>query len=392
MDLEGTSVLAEPLSPLNLDAHWGLDNDLPQFAPAPFGALIPVLEPNDSRLSADVINLSSIRLSDQQIAAIQTSVKFRKTPSSVPYSELIASVECTARHLDQTDLYRAASFRADCALQIARATNPRPNLKPGIRNALTLLANNEQLVVTVADKGGKPVVLHILQYGEMCMKHLEDPVYQRINEFGAGRGRIRLDAPGVQLFSKSYAVSDPSDHLLRHQCQRLTLLLNKLKRSRDIGAEERTLLLPGQPYSGVIPKFYGLPKVHKVGPVQLRPIISNYGLYSDKVMLTQKNILNCLLWGTTTVSKSYEFVQLMQEYQFGDKDHLVSFDVKSLFTKVLVQEALRVVEQHLTEIRLLPEDPIRQITTMSNSAILQLLNLLLGKCYFTWEKGLYRQV
>ncbi len=169
-------------------------------------------------------------------------------------------------------------------------------------------------------------------------------------------------------------------------------MLTKLRKSKDIDREERRLLLPAQPYAGTLPRFYGLPKVHKIGPVLLRPIITNCGLYSDQAMLKQKSILNLLLWGKTTVANSYEFVNLLQDYCFGSDDRMLSFDVRSLFTRVPVQETLEIVERRLEELRLLPDNPLAAITSMTNRAIMALLNLLLSECYFVWQDGLYKQV
>ncbi|MCP4600763.1 MAG: hypothetical protein GY847_09560, partial [Proteobacteria bacterium] len=39
----------------------------------------------------------------------------------------------------------------------------------------------------------------------------------------------------------------------------------------------------------------------------------------------------------------------------------------------------------------LEDDPIAQVTTLTNNAILELLEHVLGKCVFTWESTLYRQ-
>ncbi len=99
-----------------------------------------------------------------------------------------------------------------------------------------------------------------------------------------------------------------------------------------------------------MPRFYGLPKIHKLGELTIRPIITNRGLYSDGVMLKLKQILNMLLWGTTSLRNSYELVNLLCNFQFGDHDKLYSFDVTALFTRVPVPEVLKIVEKRLIEI------------------------------------------
>ncbi len=69
----------------------------------PIQNLIPYLTVDDSRLSADVINLSGFPLSGQQIHALDESLKFRQTPKDIPFVQLIAGIECAARELEGHD-------------------------------------------------------------------------------------------------------------------------------------------------------------------------------------------------------------------------------------------------------------------------------------------------
>ncbi len=146
-----------------------------------------------------------------------------------------------------------------------------------VRRILRELSNNEALIVTIVDKGGKVVVLDSIQYTKMCLIHLDDQAYESVDGFGSGRVEVRIADYPSGVLSEDFVKQDPADHLLHMQCQQLTLILNKLARSGDISAKERRALIPGQPYSGSIPRFYGLPKVHKLGQLKLRPIISTIG-------------------------------------------------------------------------------------------------------------------
>ncbi len=90
-------------------------------------------------------------------------------------------------------------------------------------------------------------------------------------------------------------------------------------------------------------------------------------------------VLNLLLWGSTAVSKSFEFVQLLEKYKFAEQDRLLSFDVQSLFTRVPIPESLKIIGKHLQELSELTCNPVKQITSMSNKAILKLLEHSLGQ-------------
>ncbi len=72
-------------------------------------------------------------------------------------------------------------------------------------------------------------------------------------------------------------------------------------------------------------------------------------------MLRLKLVLNLLLWGSTSVSNTYEFVKILEAYEFAPQDMLMSFDIQSLFTRVPMEDCLLIVEQRLEELRQLPK-------------------------------------
>ncbi len=370
-------------------------NCSPNDVPVPFGTFVPFLEQNDLRLTTDVINLSTFNFSAVELTLLNNCLKFRPTPSVLPSVELIASSESVARFWDLSDPEKSANFHNECAEAIKKASKPDPNLTVPEKKILKHVSQNSKLVVTQADKGGKLVLLDLNQYSEMCLQHLEEDVYEKINVFGKGKGKVVLFDPvsknSQDFVSDSFGALDPYDKLLKSQCAKLTTILNKLVKEKQLDKEERKRLIPSQPYSGTVPKFYGLPKVHKSGFLKIRPIVSSCGLYCDDMAVLMKKVLNLLLWGTTSIANSYELVNLLENYQFSEDDILVSFDVTSLFTKVPVPETLKIVEARLTEMRELESDPIAEITSLSNSAIMEILTYMLNDCYFTWDKTLYQQ-
>ncbi len=56
-----------------------------------------------------------------------------------------------------------------------------------------------------------------------------------------------------------------------------------------------------------------------------------------------------------------------------------------------VEKCLQIVEECLNEIRSLPEDPLKSITSMKTPAIMELLRHSMDKCYFVWDGTLYKQ-
>ena len=65
---------------------------------------------------------------------------------------------------------------------------------------------------------------------------------------------------------------------------------------------------------------------------------------------------------------------------------MVSFDVKSLFTKVLILEALQVIQQRLED------DTLDERTLMSPGTVCHLISLCMIFTYFEVEDQLYEQI
>ncbi len=352
---------------------------------------IPFIVEDDDHLLGDIVNLSTTSLSHEQLSALSHITKFREHCKKVPYMQLIVGVESACRQLEDFGFGSAVQFRSLCADLIRKVPKPPPNVSVQLGRVLRKIGQNEQLIITASDKGGKLIVLDSVQYGAMCLKHLEDSAYQRVYTVGTGKNQIIIDDGQNELFSPDFSKPDVSDHLLWIQCRDLTDLLGQLKRTNDLHECERRALVLGQPYTGVLPQFYGLPKLHKLGELKLRPIISNSGLYSDKVMLKLKSVLNLLLWGSTSMGNSYQFAELLRHYQFEPDDVMASFDISSLFTKVPVQETLLIVEKRLADVRKLEPDPIKEVMSLTNTGILKLLNHILCQCTFSWDGLLYTQ-
>ncbi len=155
--------------------------------------------------------------------------------------------------------------------------------------------------MTTADKGGWTVVLKADHYAKACACHLEDEAYEKVQSFGTGRSKVLLTNPRTaldfELLNQDFCENDILDHLLHMQCGRLMTLLKKLLALRDLLPSDVRRLGPPHPYSGVVPRFYGLPKLHKVGHLRIRPIISNYQIYCDSVLLHLKSIVKLLPTG-----------------------------------------------------------------------------------------------
>ncbi len=216
----------------------------------PVQNLIPYIEENDIRLQADIVNLSSARLTNDQLEVLGLGLKFRRTMPKVPVLQLTAGTEMVAREMEQTDPIEANTFRIACSNTIQWAQPPSGNLDKKQRQALRKLRENQALAVLTADKGGKMVVLDLNQYTSVCLAHLECDAYELVTSFRIGRTNVVLrsetDAVVEEFSSEDFKTLDPSDKLLKMQCKKLTDVLTKFKNNGQISATDRKKCIPSR--------------------------------------------------------------------------------------------------------------------------------------------------
>ncbi|KAG8232876.1 hypothetical protein J437_LFUL011582 [Ladona fulva] len=125
------------------------------------------------------------------------------------------------------------------------------------------------------------------------------------------------------------------------------------------------------------PRIYGAPKIHK-DEVPLRPIVSTIGSPTYGLAKLLQNALQPYVGDTPShVKNSSHFIEILTKTRLKNTDILASFDVKSLFTCVPIEDSLKIVEK-LTE-RRLPKD------------YSHLIEFCLRTSYFLWNGHFYEQ-
>ena len=159
--------------------------------------------------------------------------------------------------------------------------------------------------------------------------------------------------------------------------------LRELKRMREIN---ETTLASIRPTASRTPRLYGLPKIHKPD-VPLRPIVSSINSPTYHLAKYVTQVIGPLAGQTTSfVKNSRHFVEKIKDEIIREDEVMVSFDVKSLFTNVPLDEALQVIQDRLNQYTSLAER-----TRLSPDSITRLLELCLRSTYFSFQEELYEQ-
>ena len=107
----------------------------------------------------------------------------------------------------------------------------------------------------------------------------------------------------------------------------------------------------------VIPKFYGLPKVHKEN-TPLRPIVSSIGSVSYGASKEIARIIKPLVGSTEHhVNNSREFIEEMKKMKLEEGECITSYDVSALFTSIPIPSALDIIITSFKKIQISTIEP-----------------------------------
>ena len=141
------------------------------------------------------------------------------------------------------------------------------------------------------------------------------------------------------------------------------------------------------PTGAVIPKFYGLPKVHKEN-TPLRPIVSSIGSVSYGVAKEVARIIKSLVGATEHhVNNSMEFTEEIKKMKLEKGECLTSYDVSALFTSIPISSALDIINNKLQD-----DTDFHNRTKMSTNNIIELLDFCLRNTYFVFQGVFYQQI
>ena len=129
--------------------------------------------------------------------------------------------------------------------------------------------------------------------------------------------------------------------------------------------------------------LYGMPKVHKTS-VPLRPVVAAYNTASYHLAKFLVPILYPFTTNEFTVKNSYELSQYLSTCRIPDSYYMVSYDIKSLFTNVPLDETINIC----TNLAFASVDKFMGFT---RSVFRNLLGVCVKDNLFVFNGDLYKQ-
>ncbi|BHF57186.1 hypothetical protein SprV_0100012900 [Sparganum proliferum] len=297
-----------------------------------------------------VHNLSSKELTPEQLKVLSHEACFNTTDAD-PVN-LVATVESILKQTEGSDETKHLVRQQVTALVMAH--KPRAIIARAEQDALKKLRADTSIVVLPADKGRSTVVLDKTDYIRKANSLLDDR-----------QAYLRCDG-------------EPMRKLLTQ----LDKTLAEMQANKVISKSVR---LAVKPTDAAAPRFYGLPKVHKVD-VPLRPIVSLRGAPTFNLAKWLFRHLRPLTSGAaTTVCSATQFLERLRGTRLTADEVMVSFDVTSLFTSIPQGLAIETVSE------LLERQYDETDESVKRRHLVQLLKFCL-KTYFTFEGTMYEQI
>ena len=307
---------------------------------------------NNNLDSKWVINLSKTELTEAQRSVLSKGPNFAVSPDNVPNLDYITAIETMCSKLKEEDV---AELRGEIDAVIRKGKTPKPNLNKGERIALKQLRKDKDRIILTADKGVAMVVLDREDYNYKARDSLNTPAYKEI----------------------------PKDPTNKIKAQLITKL-RRIKKDRKLDEGMHKTMYPT---GCVLPKFYGLPQIHKTG-TPLRPIVSSRSSVTYGVAKVLSKVIKPL------VSKSLHHIQSMGDFVTNAKrftlqpgECLSSYVVTSLFTSVPIDPALNVIKDLLEK-----DEKLNDRTVLLVQNIIELLGFCLHNTYFSFQNKFYEQV
>ena len=137
-------------------------------------------------------------------------------------------------------------------------------------------------------------------------------------------------------------------------------------------------------------KLYGTAKIHKlsdrdgIGKLPIRPIIYNLNTAAYHLAKYLAKLLSPLSTSEYTVSSSKELMTITKNVHVPSGYHMVSFDVKSIFTNVPLEYTIELVLERIY-------NKGELVTIITRSEMKDMLLLCTKNVHFRYKHDIYRQ-
>ena len=321
----------------------------------------------------DVTNLSSYKLTPDEEFVLGFGLNFSLPPRKVDREKTLTAFELFYNNIERlkpVNQQEQKAFKARLMSLAHSYTQNNIDHIDGIpvelfHKTLKGLKSNDGIIITKPDKGSGTVIMDRTTYVDKMLEIVQDT--SKFVQIGPVVTFDKTDRREKDIQKFLLSLTEEKDSQGNDKIPELKH--NEYIKIRPVGSER--------------PRLYGLPKTHKSG-VPLRPILS---MISSPQHSLAKFLNGLLLPITTKFSKftikdSFEFAKVINKTASGGT-FMASFDVKSLFTNVPLEETIAICASALCEGNL--------NGNLSKDSFVKLMKFATSSTEFSFNNIMYRQ-
>lgn len=323
----------------------------------------------------DVITMTKVRVPVCVKFVASLGPKFNFHHTTDERVDEIGWLSFKSRLVDMLDCCRVEPCLKDSILNLLNANELMNSFEPRRSQvfiestaiqARKFLDMNGDLMISLSDKGGKPVIMDCSTYEDKINEHIKNNVDNGIYK--------RIDASIFNDIERNM--------LLEYQMMRN--IMNERFYQDHVSRGSPHLFIHQEPF--VMSYLTVNLKTHKVG-MPPRPIVSASDRWAKKlsawILLMLENILR--IFNMVKVKNSKEFVEKLHSCRGIDIHHqMVTWDYESMFTNIDLTYPYQLIAEHYHE--------ISKHTSVTVYEFLRLLEMLVDSTrYFTANGKIYKQ-
>lgn len=291
-----------------------------------------------------VCNLSTTTLTNTELQLLQKGIHYTPTPISTNIQNTVVDIESAINYLSDAE---KSVIRNKVKPILKHQKNKNKSRNCDSWSDIIKKLKSKDVHFIKADKGNKLVILNKSDYTTRMTNTLNNsslisltrnPINQMIKEANNAISQIE-NVCGIEKY--------------------------KLKISNPM-----------------LPKCYGLPKIHKPGE-KMRPIVSSINSPSYKIAKWLLSELNKFEPPQSLhIKNSFDVVDKLSDIIIKNDEIMVSFDVESLYPSIPIEETIEMIDDWLLK-QNLPPEKIRLYKT--------LLKLCMNQNQFQFANKYYKQ-
>ncbi|XP_076061217.1 uncharacterized protein LOC143036997 [Oratosquilla oratoria] len=228
-------------------------------------------------------------------------------------------------------------------------------LTTGEKKALEGLRRDHSVAIISSDEGRSTVVMDKAEYDQKVLSLLQD----------------------YQMYT--IILHDPTKKLQMKVERELKELKDKRLITEDVWRKRR-------PGDSIIPKFYGLPKIHRYN-IPLRPIVAFRGSPTYNLASNLSKRLRPLVTNSPhMLLNSEDFLSRIKGVKLEQGDVMVSFDAQYMFTSIQQDLAKRTLSKTMEE-----DLGFLKNQKLSSTELMGLISMCLDSIYFRFREHIYHQ-